>query len=60
MISVTISVQYYKYCQSRTSVIYLKFDCFKWPYLAVGLFLTYSIGSFILLYENARGKYFLE
>ena len=54
-LSVKINFQYLQYFQRRTTVLYLKFDCFERPSSAVWLFLTAIIGSYICIYLNVRG-----
>ena len=40
--------------------MYSKFDYFERPSSAFGLFLKAIIGSFVSMYVNVRGKYFLK
>ena len=38
----------------------MKIDCFEQPSLEFWLFWTAIIGSFVRIYVNVRGKYFLK
>ena len=59
-IQVEINFWYSQYFQRRSTVVYLKFDYFKQPSSEIWLFETAIIGSYVHIYINVRGKYFLK
>ena len=59
MISVIRTSGYLQYFQRSTTVVYLKFDCFKQPSLSVWLFKTAIIGSYVHIYPMCESTYTL-